>query len=64
MTLEKIFKFDRINNEQYYAEEITFLSILKLNLFINKKKGRHLSLRFGIGPFETELTLRFWNGAM
>ena len=38
MTLEKIFKFDRINNEQYYAEGITFLSIFKLNLFINKKR--------------------------
>ena len=28
------------------------------------KKGIYFYLGNGIGPFETEITFRFWNGAM
>jgi len=59
-TLSKVLKYDKANDERYFAEKITLFSIFSISLYFQKINGKHLSLGMGLGPFEFEISFRFW----
>ncbi len=60
MNIDKIIKIERIKEEHTLFEKCTLLSLFHLGILINRENGQHLSFSIGIGPLETEISLRLW----
>ena len=60
MNIDKIFKIETIENEDMVMQKCTVLTLFHMAVFVSYNKGRHFSFSLGLGPIETEFSLRFW----
>ena len=60
MNIDNIIKVETVEMEESLLQKVSIFTFFHLSVFLSQQQGSHMSFAIGIGPLETEWSIRLW----